>query len=446
MTISGTAADAAIEPASTPRGNGVQPALAVGLLCLLTIISYIDRTIISLLAEPIRADLAISDVQIGLLSGFAFILLYCSAGIPLARIADSGNRKWLIGLGAILWGSMTALSATAADFPTLLLYRLGVGLGEAVLVPTTISLFADMFPVERRATPLSLFFGASILGGALSHAFGAGALALSADLIASDTAASAFSPWQLTFAIVGVPAVAIGLAFILLVREPARRDGEAATKTRFADTLRYFFANRKLFGRFFFGIGLYQILMFGLSLWTLPYLVRAYRYSPSEAGLLITSTAGIAAVASAAAMPYLAAKLIAAGRIDRIPALAIAAMLLSVPASAVTFLSSSITVTLIGAAACFFCVAGSYTLPQVIGQHLAPSTMRAQFAAIYFLIGNVIGAGLGGILIPAVASQLPGKAAIGPALFLVNAAVVPVAVLLVLGSRSHFSRGLMTPG
>ena len=102
--------------------------------------------------------------------------------------------------------------------------------------------------------------------------------------------------------------------------------------------------------------------------------------------------------------------------------------------------------TLIGAAACFFCVAGSYTLPQVIGQHLAPPTMRAQFAAIYFLIGNVIGAGLGGILIPAVASQLPGKAAIGPALFLVNAAVVPVAVLLVLGSRSHFSRDSMTPG
>lgn len=425
-------------PGEGERAMRFQPLLTVGLLCLLTIISYVDRSIISLLAEPIRGDLGISDVQIGLLSGFAFILLYCTAGMPLARIADGGNRKWLIGLGALLWGTMTALSATADDFPTLLFYRLGVGLGEAALVPATISLLADMFPVEKRATPLSLFFGASILGGSLSHAIGAGALSLSADLIASGEVAPGFAPWQLTFAIVGVPAIILGLAFILFVREPARVDPDHGKHVRFVDTVRHFFSNWPLFGRFYLGIGVYQISLFGLSLWTLPYLVRAFDFTPSAAGLLITSTAGVSAVLSAAAMPFLASRLIASGRINRIPLFAAAVMALSVPAIGVAFLSPSLPVAMTAACIAFFCVAGSYTLPQVVGQHLAPSTMRAQFSAIYFLVGNIIGAGLGGILIPWAASFLPGKAAIGPGLFLVSAAVTPLAIYLVLRSRAAF--------
>ncbi len=420
------------------RADGLQPVLAVGLLCLLTIVSYVDRSIISLLAEPIRGDLGISDVQIGLLSGFAFIMLYCSAGIPLARIADAGNRKWLIGLGALLWGSMTALSATADEFTLLLIYRLGVGLGEAALVPATISLLADMFPVEKRATPLSLFFGASILGGALSHAIGAGALSWSANLIASGRIGGSFEPWQLTFAIVGIPAVLLGLAFILFVSEPPRIDRDHGREVRFGDTLRHFFANWPLFGRFYLGIGIFQISLFGISLWTLPYLVRAFGFTPSEAGLLITSTAGLAAVLSATAMPYAASKLIARGRIDLVPLLAAAAMALSVPAIGIAFMSSSLPIAIAAACVAFFCIAGSYTLPQVVGQHLAPATMRAQFSAIYFLVGNVIGAGLGGILIPWTASFLSGEAAIGTGLFIVCAAVAPAALYLVLRSRSAF--------
>ncbi|WP_255325899.1 MULTISPECIES: hypothetical protein [Sphingobium] len=193
-----------------------------------------------------------------------------------------------------------------------------------------------------------------------------------------------------------------------------------------------------MFGQFFLGISIYQIPLFAFTLWTLPYLVRGFAFTPSKAGVLIPSTAGMAAVLSAAATPFLGSKLITRGRIDRIPLLAATMMTCAIPATGVAFLSDSLMATMVAASLAFFFVAGSYTLPQIVAQHLAPASMRAQFVAVYFLLSNIIGAGLGGVLTPYVATFFNGPAAIGPAVFAVTAGVTPIAMLLVLCSAKSF--------
>ena len=145
----------------------------VGILMLFYALSFVDRQIIALLVEPMKADLGLSDVEMSLLGGLSFAIFYTIFGIPLGRLADSNSRRGLIAAGVVVWSLMTTLCGFASRFSHLLLLRMGVGLGEAALSPAAFSIIADYFPSHRRATALSIYSMGIYLGAGLAFTGGA---------------------------------------------------------------------------------------------------------------------------------------------------------------------------------------------------------------------------------------------------------------------------------
>jgi MFS family permease len=204
------------DSAATEAGQDMRYAWYVAIvLMVFNTLSFIDRQILGLLVTPIKAELGISDTRIGLLQGLAFGIFYTLLGIPMGRIADHGSRRNLIAAGIFGWSLMTALCAGARTFWTLFLARMGVGIGEATLSPSALSLLSDYFPRHRLGTALSIF--------SMGIFFGSGMALILGGLIIG-----AVGSWRLTFVIVGLPGLLIAL-LAFTIKEPARRNLLRAT-------------------------------------------------------------------------------------------------------------------------------------------------------------------------------------------------------------------------
>ena len=185
--------------------------------------SSIDRQILTLMVEPVRADLHLSDFEMSLLQGLAFSMLYCIVALPLARLSDFKSRRKIIAAGAAVWCLMTALCGFAKTFSHLFMARMGVGVGEATLGPAAASLISDCFPPEKRGFAFSVYHLGQPLGGGLALVIGGAILgALEGIEIVSLGFFGEFRPWQLAFIIVGLP----GLIIVVLMHtfaEPKRK-------------------------------------------------------------------------------------------------------------------------------------------------------------------------------------------------------------------------------
>jgi len=180
-------------------------------LAILTIVyafNFIDRQILVILQEPIKAELGLTDTQLGLLTGLAFAALYVILGIPIARLADKSNRKNIIAVSMVVWSGMTAVSGMASNYVHLMLARIGVGIGEAGCSPPAHSMISDYFPPKKRATALSIYstgiyigiIVGYIVGGLIAKAYG----------------------WRIAFYAIGIPGVLFALFFYFAVKEPIK--------------------------------------------------------------------------------------------------------------------------------------------------------------------------------------------------------------------------------
>ncbi|UCG72559.1 MAG: MFS transporter [Chromatiales bacterium] len=215
------------------------------LLTVAYVFNFVDRYILGLLVEPIKADLGLSDTQMGLLIGPAFAVLYAAAGLPLGWLADRTRRTLILGCGVALWSLATAASSLARNFSQLFLARVGVGVGEATLAPCALSMISDSFPPERRGRPIAFYTAAQSLGAGLAALGGAAVLgwANSVDQLQVPVLGEV-KPWQFTFIVVGLPGLFVAL-LLLLSREPARQE-RAATQTgaSIGETLDYLWRRR----------------------------------------------------------------------------------------------------------------------------------------------------------------------------------------------------------
>ncbi|TNF79207.1 MAG: MFS transporter [Gammaproteobacteria bacterium] len=203
-----------------PEVGGRYAHYVLFVLILVYIFNFVDRNILSILAEDIKADLGISDAQMGFLYGTVFAVFYAVFGIPLARFADVWNRRSLISLGLLIWSGMTVLSGTAKSFFGLATYRVGVGIGEASASPAAYSILADYYPPQIRAFVIALYSSGVYIGGGLGLAVGGWVV---------DAWATAYpeSPplglkgWQVAFFVVGAPGILLA-AWVRSLREPIR--------------------------------------------------------------------------------------------------------------------------------------------------------------------------------------------------------------------------------
>ena len=205
--------------------------LLIVVLTIAYVVSFVDRSILGLLIEPIKADLGLSETQIGLLLGPAFAIFYATMGLPLGYLADRKKRTLIVAAGVALWSAATAFSGIARNFAQIFVARMMVGVGEATLSPCAMSLISDSFPEERRGKPIALYSSAISLGFGLAALLGAGVLTwaksnqgISLPLVGE------LAPWQLAFIIVGLPGLVLSL-FFLFIPEP-RRMGAVAERGR----------------------------------------------------------------------------------------------------------------------------------------------------------------------------------------------------------------------
>jgi MFS family permease len=196
----------------------------VFVLMLCYTLSFIDRQILSLLVAPIKQDLGISDARIGLLQGLAFAVFYTLLGLPMGRVADRSSRRNLIAVGVFFWSLMTAVCSIARSFWSLFFARMGVGVGEATLGPSAFSLISDYFPREHLGRALSLYSGGIFIGAGLALIVG-GTVSQAVSSLPPVTLPllGTIASWRLTFLIVGVPGLLVGL-LVYTIREPVRRN------------------------------------------------------------------------------------------------------------------------------------------------------------------------------------------------------------------------------
>jgi len=240
----------------------------VGLCMVAYIFSFVDRQILALMIEPIKADLQISDTQFSLLHGLAFSLFYAFMGMPIAYLADRFSRPKIIAIGVVFWSLATAACGLSKNFLHMFLARIGVGVGEAALSPSAYSMFSDMFPKEKLGRAVGIYSIGSFVGGGLAFLVGGYVIALLKDMNTIEVAfLGAMKAWQLAFFIVGLPGIVVGLLIWLTVRDPARKglqvDAQGrAKKVAMSDGLRFLARHRATFTCHYLGFSFYAMALF----------------------------------------------------------------------------------------------------------------------------------------------------------------------------------------
>ncbi|MEE4201588.1 MFS transporter [Erythrobacter sp.] len=259
----------------------------VALLTLAYVFSFIDRYILGLLIEPIKADLGMTDAQIGWVLGPAFAIFYATMGLPLGWLVDRKRRTLIVAAGIFVWSFATAISGLARSFLHLFLARMAVGVGEATLSPAAMSMISDSFPPERRSKPIAVYVAALSLGAGIASLIGSAVLtwAKTAGTIEVPLVGPVL-PWQLTFFIVGLPGIALAAIF-LFVREPVRRrasEDEAragVTGNGIGDALSYVRRNAGVYGGFISLACVMAIVAYGQS-FLAPVFERTHGWPPEK--------------------------------------------------------------------------------------------------------------------------------------------------------------------
>lgn len=443
--IPATAADQAVaaDQAAPPWPSAAVSWYGVFVLTMVYILSFIDRTILSLLVGPIRADLGLSDTQISLLHGFAFAIFYTTLGIPIALIADRRNRRNIIALGVAFWSLATAACGLARSFWHLFLARVGVGVGEAALSPLAYSLIADAFPPHRLSRAVSVYTVGAFAGSGL--AFLIGGAVISGVASAGTTTLPFFGElksWQLVFVLVGLPGIPMAL-WMLTVREPPRRRpvSDSSLGSALRENLGYMRVHWQAYTAHFAGFSLIGLVFNAAAAWLPAYLMRLHGLTPGGAGFWLGSILLVAGVAGVMSGGWFADRMAARGRSDATMRVGIIAAIGALPFAAVATLQGSLSMSLVLITGFIYFTTLPYGAAAAALQLITPGRMRATASAIYLCILNLAGIGVGSALVALATDRIFGNdLAVGKSLALVGVIGTPLAAIVIAWGLPHFRR------
>jgi MFS family permease len=363
-------------------------------------LSFTDRQVIGVLVAPLKADLMLTDVQIGLVGGLSFVVFFVCFGLPLGRLSDTHNRKWLIVCGVIVWCTATMLCGFATRFWQLLVLRMGVGLGEAALGPCAYSILADIFPRNRLGSALSVCTMAGALGMGLAYSGGAALLHWATDAAGPHGTLSVpilgdLAPWRIVFLGVGFPGLALS-ALLLTIREPVRQTLDArAVAASLSSVIKYVRLNWRTFVTHNVGMGCISITGYTASFWDIAFFERTYKWPAAESGRLYGLLAMVGAIVGALAGGWAADRLTSRrGRDAKLLVLGVTAAL-CIPIRLMYPLMPSRELALSLAFVAVALVSAPYGVAAAALQIMVPSRMRGQLTAAYFFVQSLIGLGIG---------------------------------------------------
>lgn len=420
----------------------------VGVLMMGYIVAFVDRQVLSLLVEPIKSTLGLSDSQLGLLQGFAFATFYTLLGLPIARWVDHSNRRNLIALGVTLWTLMTAACGLTRNFWELLLARCGVGVGEATLAPAAISIISDSFPPERRALGVGVYISAGSMGGGLAFLLGGSAIAVVSrwDLVGIPVL-ERMHAWQLVFLLVGLPGLLVALLFLTLREPPRQERKEPAAGSRssvFSADLREFLRRyRTLLLRHFSGLGMHSVVSYAVISWVPTFFIRHHGWTPAQFGMVFGLVFLFSGAAGAICGGIIATRIRTAGWRDaNLRTTAIGVSLAAPVCFSITLVANDLlAMTLLGVGVFLTTFPGGASVAAF--QEITPNELRGRITALYYLAINLFGAGLGAFAVGFATDYVfRADAAIGWSLALVIGIAGPLGILLLWTALPTFRRAL----
>lgn len=379
--------------------------LLVILLTIAYVLSFVDRYVLSLLVEPIKADMGLSDSQIGLLLGLAFAIFYATMGLPLGWLADRWRRTWLVGIGMFVWSAATVASGFARNFLQLFVARMSVGVGEASLSPCAMSMIADTFPKERRGKPIALYTAAMTIGSSIASLIGALVLVWAKGTADVDLPLiGQVRPWQLTFLVVGAPGLLFAGIFFLL-REPVRQiqamDDPALTGSNLPDMFSYVGTRWKVYGSFMSLVCLMTVCAYSHG-WLPATFERTWGWPAEKYAFMNAMVTLLVGPPTVFLCGWLADRYARLGHKDAPLTILVLGTLVHVPAGVIMVLVPTaelawvfLAITIVGMAM----ISATNALSLL---NITPARIRAQTVALYYmcmsLTGLILGPGTVGFL------------------------------------------------
>ena len=373
------------------------PAYAWYMVVVLTIayiLSFVDRYILGLLVEPIKADLGISDSQMGWLLGFAFLVFYATMGLPLGYLADRKRRTWIVAAGVAVWSAATAASGLAKNFLHLFLARFSVGVGEACLSPCAMSMISDSFPPERRGKPIALYTAALSLGAGIASIVSAGVLTWANTVpVLTVPLVGQVAPWQFTFFVVGLPGLLVALIFFFM-REPervSRLEGGGGDKRGFGDMLRYVGTRWRVYGSFVIFVCLMTVSAYSQG-WFAAMFARTWGWPAQQYALvngIVLLAVGPATVNFAG---WLSDRWVAQGKLDAPLRIVVTGAFVLVPTGIVAPLMPTPELAIAVLAFNTLGIALTSATGVTALLQITPGRIRGQTVALYYMVISLAGA------------------------------------------------------
>jgi MFS family permease len=390
-------------PISASYPNVAYAWYVVAVLFAATLLSQLDRQLPALLVRPLKQEFGISDTAFSVLQGYGFAIFYTLAGLPLGRFVDRGNRRNLIVVGLLFWSLATGLFAFAQNFTELLLARVGVGIGEAVLAPAAYSLIADYIEPARRGRAMAAYYVSLAIGSGASLLLGGWLLGAIPHQGVQIAWLGQLSGWRAAFLIASVPGVPLALMLLFTLREPARHEvGDTPagrTTPTVGDFIRYLRAHSATFLRVLTYPTLLSIIGYGALAWAPAQFDRRFAIAPAKSGIVIgivvAAAGGIGTVFSGFLSDYWSKRGADAARLRvafvgvlLLPAPAVLWPLVGSPAVAYSLLFLTV-----------FSLSIAQSAAPALIQAVVPNRMRGQAIACYLLLAGLMGIGLGPTLV-----------------------------------------------
>ncbi|MEZ5564643.1 MAG: MFS transporter [Gammaproteobacteria bacterium] len=384
-----------------PVGSRRYAWYVVVLLMVTQIVSYIDRFLPSLLVAPIKADLQLTDFEVGLLLGPAFGIFYVFVGIPIGWLADRVSRRGILAAGIALWCTMTAAAGLVKSFVPLFGARMGVGLGEATIAPCAISLISDYFPRANRAPAISLFMAGTFLGAGSAFLFGGPLVQMIMEMPALVLpVVGQLRPWQMAFLCVGLPGFLLS-GMMFTIREPRRTDqvvrgldAAPGSHAPFSAALSYIRHRWRAFGTLFVGSAA-VVTMGSLAFWNVALFDRTWGWEVREVGIATGTLFFIGGPIGTLLGVYLTRRWLAAGRRDATLRALWVGLVLAVPGFALYPVMPTAELSVCALLLAFTGQAAAAAAGPASLTLIAPGQMKSQAVAVYYLFIGVFGQLLG---------------------------------------------------
>ena len=375
----------------------------VVILTLAYILSFLDRQLLSLVVTDVKSDLDLTDSQVSIILGFAFALFYTTMGIPIGRLADKKSRRTIIGIGITFWCFMTAATGIVKTYAQLFIARIGVGVGEATLSPSALSIISDYFPKEKRGTAMGFFNMGVSVGSGIALILGGQIVAYFADFqpIILPLVGQIYE-WQALFIFIGIPGLLVAL-LMTTIKEPSRKgkmtlvneSGSSSEEISIKDTIRFIYQRKEAYGWLFLSMACSVLIGYAFLSWLPTMYIRSYNIGIPTITLWLGIAFLIGGPFGATMSGWLGDKLYKKyNNSSHVMLFAYSMIILTVAAVLVPLMPSYQTATLMFIPQ-IVTAAGQTALAPVAMINITPNQLRGQVIAVYFFVISMTGYTLG---------------------------------------------------